>query len=83
MSSVVRTQVQFTEAQARELRRRAAERGVSVAALVREAVDHSLAERARTARMERALEVVGVHASTGATNAAEEHDRYLGDAFSG
>lgn len=53
-----------------------------MAALIREAVDRSLAADDRAGRIERALEVVGKHPSTGPTDGAEEHDRYLADAFS-
>jgi 16S rRNA U516 pseudouridylate synthase RsuA-like enzyme len=46
---VIRTQVQLTEEQARQLRRLAAERGVSVAQLIRESVE-ALLERSAVSR---------------------------------
>src|SRR3972149_4948245 len=52
-TAMIRTQVRFTEAQMRKLKRLASERGVSVAALIREAID-LLAGRA-PARGRRAL----------------------------
>lgn len=79
---MVRTQIQLTESQSEQLRRRAAERRVSMAALIREAVDRSLVESEREGRVERAMEAVGKHPSTGPTDVAEQHDRYLSDAFS-
>ncbi len=79
---MVRTQIQLTEAQAERLRRLAAERRVSMAALIREAVDRSLVEDDRTARIERALAVVGKFSSSGPTDVAENHDHYLAEAFS-
>lgn len=73
-----RTQVQLTEEQIRALRAEAAQRGVSVATLIREAVGGHLA-RNRGIR-HRALAVVGRFAS-GHHNVAEQHDKELERAY--
>jgi hypothetical protein len=82
--AVIRTQVQFTEEQARRLRRMARERGVSVAELVRRCVDHALQADAggREALVANALRLVGAFRDRGdATDVAERHDDYLYKAF--
>jgi Arc/MetJ-type ribon-helix-helix transcriptional regulator len=77
---MIRTQIQLTEDQARRLKRAAAGRGVSVAHLIRDAVDRALEENDRDARWDRALAVVGKFHGDSA-NVSEDHDRYLADAF--
>jgi predicted DNA-binding protein len=84
---MIRTQIQLTEAQAERLRRRSLETGRSVAALIREAVDASLAESDIEARWERAIRAVesgseGYDADD-ARDVARNHDRYLVDAIDG
>ncbi|HDL86409.1 MAG TPA: ribbon-helix-helix protein, CopG family [Candidatus Acetothermia bacterium] len=69
-----RTQVQLDEEQMRALRAEAARSGVSVAALIREAVDVYLS-RSESVRT-RALAVAGRFAS-GQHDVAEQHDREL------
>lgn len=77
---MIRTQVQFTEEQARRLRRKAAESGISVAALVRKAVDREVADGDQEVRWAHALRAVGsFHSGTG--DIAEDHDRYLDEAY--
>lgn len=80
---MVRMQIQFTEAQAQALKRAAADRGISVAALAREAVDRLLIESgdstSRQAR-ERALAIMGRFRSD-RTDVAENHDRYVAEAY--
>ena len=78
---MIRTQIQLTEAQLERLKRLAAERGVSIAAIVREAVDRLGTDSERHARRQRALSVVGKYRSDGAGDIAERHDEYLADAF--
>jgi len=78
---MVRTQIQLTEEQAEKLKRLAAQRGVSMAAVLREAVD-GLPAGDDEARWERALSVIGIASGDGA-NVSEEHDRYLEEAFGG
>ncbi len=76
---MIRTQVQFTEKQAQTLRRVAAERGVSMAALIRQLVDEAI-QKPRSARTARACAAVGRFAS-GTTTVSREHDRELERAF--
>lgn len=80
---MVRTQVQLTEAQVRTLKRIAADRGISVAALIREGVD-LVVHRPGTPDLEqqrqRARAVAGRFRST-VSDLATEHDRYLPDAY--
>jgi len=77
---VVRTQIQLTDEQATALKRLAAERGVSMATLVREGVDRVVGEDGREAKRRRALAVVGKYRS-GHTDIARDHDRYLAEDF--
>lgn len=76
---MVRTQVQLPEEQVQRLKALAQEEGVSLAELVRRAVEGYLLERENggfSERAERALAVVGRFAS-GLTDVSQEHDRYL------
>lgn len=77
---MVRTQIQLTEAQARALKRLAAERGVSIAALIREAVDRLVHGGDPDAVWRRALAVIGRY-SAGPGNVSEDHDRHLEEAY--
>lgn len=77
---MVRTQVQLTEAQARALHRKASEQATSVARLIREAVDASLAADRVADDRQRALEVIGRFRS-GLKDVSAEHDRYLTEDF--
>ena len=78
---LVRRQIQFTERQLDELRREAADRGMSVSAVVREAVDRKIRDRFRPSREElikRSLEAMGkFHSGTG--DVARRHDEYFAD----
>ena len=76
---MIRTQVQLTERQAEALKRAARERGVSIAALIREAVDLAVALPSESRRA-RALRVAGI-SSSGLSDVGVEHDRYLEDAY--
>jgi predicted DNA-binding protein len=79
---MVRTQIQLTDEQAQRLRRLAAERGVSMAALVRDGVERVLADDNRAELWRRALSVVGKYRDVeGAKDVAENHDRYLEEAY--
>jgi len=78
---MVRMQIQFTEEQTSELRYQARSRGISIAALVREAVDHELSRRETHAEAwARALAAVG-SAHGGGGNVGERHDEFLVEAF--
>lgn len=78
---MVRTQIQLTEEQAARLRRLAAARGVSMAAVIRDAVDSATSDHDDEARWERALSAVGC-GSSGRRDIAVEHDRHLAEALS-
>ncbi|MDP9342916.1 MAG: ribbon-helix-helix protein, CopG family [Actinomycetota bacterium] len=77
---MIRTQIQLTEQQIRELRKLAAERQVSLATVVREAVDRMLEQGDVEERRRRALEAIGGFRS-GHTDISEDHDRYLAEDF--
>ncbi|MGH3441973.1 MAG: ribbon-helix-helix protein, CopG family [Nitriliruptorales bacterium] len=75
---MIRTQISLTAEQHERLRRRAAERGVSMSELIREAVD--VVEHTRRERLERARAAFGRHGS-GRDDVSEEHDRHLVDVY--
>ena len=84
---MVRTQIQLTEAQHRELARYSRRLGISLSEAIRRCVNAQLEdERTAPAREERvraALAVCGKYRdSQGETRVALEHDRYLEDAYS-
>ena len=82
MSPVIRTQIQLTEEQMERLRRVSKARGVSIAAVIREAVDRSLDVDDRKRRWELAMSVVGTGRDIeGATDVSERHDEYYADAI--
>ena len=78
---MIRTQVQLTEEQARALKELAAQRGVSMSELVRQAVERILEEREETEKWRRALEIVGRYHS-GHSDISVEHDKYLDEIYS-
>lgn len=83
---MVRTQVRLTEDQARRVKRVAAERGVSMATVIRQGVD-LLLRSAETVvidaeRADRAISAAGRFRSGGG-DGAEGHDRCLGEAYRG
>jgi len=75
---MIRTQVQLSDEQMRALKAIAAEQGVSIAALIREAVDRQLAIGSVRARRERLIRSIGGFRS-GNADVSGEHDRYLGE----
>lgn len=78
---MIRTQVQFTEEQIEALRARAAREDVSVAELVRQAVEAWVATEASSAeRKRRAVEIAGGFHS-GRADVARRHDDHLSEAF--
>jgi hypothetical protein len=80
---VVRTQAQLTEEQAEALKEIAAERGVSVAELIRRGVEMVIAARDAPGleeRRRRALAAVGAF-SDRSSDVAREHDEYFADAI--
>ena len=77
---MIRTQITLTEEQHRRLGRVARARGISMAAVIREAVDEVVPDESaeRQRRWNRALSVIGSHRS-GLPDVAEKHDDYLPD----
>jgi Arc/MetJ-type ribon-helix-helix transcriptional regulator len=81
---MVRTIVQLTEEQKERLERLAAERGTSVSALVREAVDDLIDAPSREERRRRALAAIGKYRyRDGPAPIGREHDKYLAEDFAG
>jgi hypothetical protein len=81
---MVRTQVQLSEEQLGELRRLSAERGKSVAELVRLGVELYLSSQQKPdirAIRERALRAAGRFSSGAPNDISEKHDAYLAEAF--
>ena len=81
---MIRTQIQLTDEQARKLRRRAKQQGISMSAMIRRCLDESLEDGAldRSGQYERAARLVGRFPDRdGATDLAAAHDRHLDEAF--
>jgi hypothetical protein len=80
MSSVIRTQISLTEEQMARLRRAAAKRHTSIAALIRDAVDRTVPDEdaGRLARQQRAFAAAGSF-SSGRRDTAERHDEALAE----
>ena len=80
---MMRMQVQFDAAEMKALRRAAVQQGISISAVVREAVDRCvLTHDGREDAIARAMTVVGKFAS-GAGDAAARHDEYFVEAAEG
>ena len=80
---MVRTQIQLTEDQAKAIKKIAAAQGVSVAELIRRAVDGAIKSGVTMDTMERqkrAIEIVGEFRS-GRRNVSKKHDEYLVEAY--
>ena len=83
---MVRTQIQLTEAQHRELTRYSRRLGISLSEAIRRCVnaqiEHDRTAPAREERVRAALAVCGKYRDVrGETRVALEHDRWLDDAF--
>ncbi|MBK5221920.1 MAG: ribbon-helix-helix protein, CopG family [Acidimicrobiia bacterium] len=78
---MIRTQISMTEQQAEGLRRLAALRRRSQAALLRDALDSLLGDDGRVDAVERARSAIGAFRSGTATTSVD-HDAVLDDAFS-
>jgi hypothetical protein len=80
---MVRTQVQITEQQAAQLRKRAADEGTSLAEIVRRSIELYLRASGAVAdreRRQRALRASGRFRS-GKRDLSERHDKYLAEAY--
>ncbi len=81
---MIRMQIQFTETEVEALRSEASQRNVSIAAVVREAVDERLSQGRRQAprdeRARRALAAVG-RFSSGTGDVSARHDDYFADSI--
>jgi hypothetical protein len=80
---MVRTQIQLTEDQAKTLKRLAHSRHLSVAELIRQAVEGLIRSGGGAdieERRKRALDIVG-RFSSGKRDISREHDKYLAEAF--
>jgi hypothetical protein len=76
---MIRMQVQFDEAELEALRNAATRRGVSISAVVRDAVDRCvLAHDDRKAAIDRAMAVIGKFPS-GTGDVAARHDDYFAE----
>jgi hypothetical protein len=81
---MVRTQIQLTEAQARQLRALAREQGISLAEMIRRCVDAVIGQHGpdRAALYERAEGLVGrFDDRDAATDLSRRHDEYVTEAF--
>lgn len=81
---MVRTQIQLTEEQAKKLKRLASSQQLSMAELIRQAVDQLITTSTvvdREERRKRALAAAGRFRS-GLGDLSTEHDKYLEEAFS-
>jgi len=78
---MIRTQISMTEEQAEALRRLAALRRRSQAALMRDALDSLMEDAERSRRVARARQWSGAFHS-GASRISEDHDLALAEAFS-
>jgi hypothetical protein len=80
---MIRTQVQLTTDQVKNLRQLSVTTGRSMADLVREGVDQLLASKGGNApadRLERLQRVMG-RFSSGCTDISQRHDRYLAEIY--
>jgi hypothetical protein len=80
---MIRTQIQLTEGQMEALRQVSQREKLSIAEIIRRALDETLAASAPVSRAElaqRAAEVAGRFAS-GHSDVSAEHDRHLAEAF--
>lgn len=73
---MIRTQVRLTEEQLSRLKRVAAERGTSVAKVIRDAVDNALRDGDDAGLWKRALAIAGM-GSSGRSDLGRKHDDYL------
>jgi hypothetical protein len=77
---MIRTQISLTDQQMSRLRRAARDRGISIAAVIRDAVERSVPDEGadRLARQEKAFALAGAF-SSGHRDTSEHHDEALAD----
>lgn len=80
---MVRTQIQLTEEQSKALKRLAASRQLSIAELIRQAVDGLIKSGPSESMEERRRRAVGMAGKfgSGRRDISKEHDKYLGEDF--
>jgi hypothetical protein len=80
MHGVIRTQISLTSEQMARIRRAAEKRHISIAAVIRDAVDHEVPDEdsGMLARQQRAFAAAGAFAS-GRHDVAENHDDALAE----
>jgi len=77
---MVRTQIQLTEEQVKALKKIALSRHLSIAELIRQAVDTVIRTNTTEERRKRAIDIVG-RFSSGKRDISRKHDTYLAEAF--
>lgn len=79
---MIRSQIQFEEEQLNWLRNESKARGVSISQLVREGIDlfKEMKQQSPNQRKAKALQAIGKY-SSGKSDIAEKHDKYLTSAF--
>ena len=76
---MVRTQIELTEEQVRELKKMAAERDMSMAELIRRSLDRTLDEgRKEDEKWRLAMSPLGRH-SVGPPDVSNNHDKYVAE----
>jgi len=76
-----RTQIQLTPEQVDRVKEAAADKGISIAAYIREAVDSRLSAERSVHDRDRAIEAIGGFRSD-RSDVSRRHDDYLDDAYS-
>ena len=80
---MIRTQIQLTEAQVGKIKKAAIDQGISVAEVIRRAVENMVQSSAKMTiqeRARRAAEIAGKFRS-GKRNISGKHDKYLAEAY--
>jgi len=80
---MIRTQIQITDQQAKQLKHLSVQENKSVAELIRQSIDTFLNRQIFVSDQEKQQKLLSVAGKfhTGLSDLAEEHDRYLDEAF--
>ena len=78
---MVRTQIQLTEQQSEELRKRAKDQGISVAEVIRRSIDETLCRPHITDEMRRRAKAAVGFVNSGTGDLAEKHNEYFAEAI--